>query len=64
MVFKLFQSTACVFIILSFIIYILIILTILNNIVKNRVYKTSFFRYSYDDLYHSFQLYIFSHKKK
>ena len=42
------------FIILSFIIYHLIILTILNNIMKNRVNKKSFFRYLYDDLYHSF----------
>ena len=43
-----------VFTILLYIIYILIILTILNNIVKYMVYKTSFFRYLYDDLYHSF----------
>ena len=43
-----------IFILNYHIIYIIIILTILNNIVKNRVYKTSFFRYLYDDLYHSF----------
>ena len=47
-------SIDLVFTILSYNIYILIILTIFNNIVKNRVYKTSFFRYLYDDLYHSF----------
>ena len=52
MVFKLFQSIE--YSQFYHIIYILIILTILNNIVKNRVYKTSFFRYLYDDLYHSF----------
>ena len=35
-------------------------LNILNNIVKNRVYKTSFFRYLYHDLYHTF--YMYRHK--
>ena len=48
MVFKLFQSIE--YSQFYHIIYILIILTILNNIVENRVYKTSFFRYLYDDL--------------
>ena len=53
MVFKLFQSIE--YSEFYHIIYILIILTILNNIVKNRVYKTSVFRYLHDDLYHSFR---------
>ena len=46
MVFKLFQMIE--YSQFYHIIYILIILTILNNIVKNRVYKT-FVEYLYDD---------------
>ena len=42
-----------VFTILSYNVYSYI-LAILNNIVKYMVYKTSFFRYLYDDLYHTF----------
>ena len=49
MVFKLFQSIE--YSQFYHKIFILIIITILNNILKNRVIKTLFFRYLYDDLY-------------